>query len=371
MMSCKIFSKTTIERDFKSKTIILFLTLSIILNMKNVFSISRDIGKFIGKNKIYLKEIKQIHLHMKDVKITGIQVDANGNIYLADGAQKKIHVFDKKGKFKIFIGESQNENKGINSCISIRQYNNFIGVLDTMSSKILFFETTGIYNKKIDLAADNFFCGMPGYFDFIKNGDQNKLCVGIARNIKPIEKLVKNSNTVCLYNKKLKPVTLFGKYDEHIFEYYKRTSLWTIPRTDMDGNIYTIQISVPNITKYNDRGTELAKYNFNSEEFKFPYSNSTKLKFDSPNVSTVIDFNICQKTGRIFILHGYYKYNAGTNKKKNYHFLTILDQSGKILITDFPVGNTPCFCLDGNENIYYLQSTTFNKVILGKSKLIE
>jgi hypothetical protein len=350
---------------------IILVTMFISCAEKQPEIMDHNLVKFSGQNKISLTEVKNIHLKEDADNLIGtplsIQVDNRNNIYLADHSRLQVIVFDDTGHFKRTIGRAGEGPGEFRYCMNIRLHKNMIGVSDWRLNRISIFDTSSIFLYDMKLTDDPNFRNMPGYFDYSPDG--NLIYVGISENLNPLSELIKKTKTVCIY-KDMKPLTLFGKYDSYMLKYGEEMFPWTLPRTDSKGNIYTIQPSIPRVTKYDSSYEIVNSFSFYSDEFKMPYGQSKKVEINDPNVSRIQDFYVGERTGNIYLLHYYLSaVNAEKKTMGSEFFLTVLNAEGNILAVDIPIPSTPGFCIDQEENIYYFKNVEPDNVVIAKAVL--
>ncbi len=327
-----------------------------------------DFEKINITNKYELKETESIRLIEDEYPIGVIlcvQVDESGNIYLADHARKQVLVYNRNGKLKRTIGNAGDGPGEFRYCINIRLFENErIGVSDWMLNRISFFDTSGVYLNEIKMADDTRFRNMPGYFDYSIDG--KTVYVGILENMDTSPGWYNKTKIVCAYNEEMEPVELFGTYDPYMTLYGEDMNPWTIVRTNKNGDIYTIQPSIPRVTKYSKDYIKIDDYSFYSDEFLMPYGKSKEIDQNDPYITRIYDFYVGQKTNNIYISHYYFE----PDDTKGVPFLTVIDQNGEALAIDIPIPNQTGFFVDANENIYFLKNVEPDNMILSKSVLV-
>ncbi len=177
--------------------------------------------------------------HVRDIQgdfnqPSEVAVDGKGRIYVLDGANSKVKIFNKSGKFILAFGQPGNGNGEFNNPVGmdIDEHSN-IYIADTGNRRIQIFNKKGIFQKKIDLLPRNV---RPVDVKIMNTPDH--LYVSDARNHKIIH----------IENDKVKQS--WGNYGELLGEFMFPGML----ATDQETDLYVVDILNGRIQIFNPQG---------------------------------------------------------------------------------------------------------------------
>lgn len=111
-----------------------------------------------NKNGEYISQIKSndSDINKRITRPTDIDIADNGDLYILDNADNtsatydKIKVFTSDGTFIRSFGKYGSANDSIRTASAVKYYNNEVYVLDRNFRSIKIFDSTGVYQRKID-----------------------------------------------------------------------------------------------------------------------------------------------------------------------------------------------------------------------------
>jgi len=109
--------------------------------------------------ELYCQDIKYIRVeHVLDIygdfnQPTEVAVGMKGNVYVLDGANNKVKIFTRNGKFVRSVGRSGNEEGEFNNPVGLDiDAQGDIYIADTGNRRIQVLDPNGIYLRKIDVS---------------------------------------------------------------------------------------------------------------------------------------------------------------------------------------------------------------------------
>jgi bifunctional DNA-binding transcriptional regulator/antitoxin component of YhaV-PrlF toxin-antitoxin module len=261
-------------------------------------------------------------------EISSIAVDDEGNIYLLDGKENKILVFDKKGKYlKSFGKKGQGPGEmGGPSGIHLTPAKELL-VDDSLNRKLIFFSLDGKFLRNISTAT---FFGLGGV-ELDSQGNMIAQVVIFANN--------KINREIKKFDKDLNPLFTVANYDFPNIMAGKINpfSVLTIYRVGKDGTIFISNLDQYEIKVLNSEGKVIKRILKEYEPVKtteehkkemlerippdFPFRDRLELPKALPPYR---DFFLDEQ-GRIFVK----TYEIGKTKEE--HFFDIFDAAGNYI----------------------------------------